>query len=73
VSIKLETLAEWTKAVLTTLVGSTIPLSLRLTYVPFAELNPFSMFPSSRSLAAMRFPSKPAFWQIVIAGILMAF
>lgn len=31
------------------------------------------MFPYSKSLAAIKFPSNPAFWQIVIAGILIAF
>jgi hypothetical protein len=46
VNIKLATLDESTKAVLTTLVGSMIPTSLMFTYFPVAALNPFSILPS---------------------------
>lgn len=73
VNIKLATLDESIKAVLTTLVGSIMPSFLISTYVPLAALNPLSPFASSNNLAAINEPWKPAFSQMVTNGILIAF
>jgi hypothetical protein len=43
-----------------------------LTYSPFAALKPFEGVLASRSLSTTIDPSKPAFAQIVFAGILQA-
>ncbi len=73
VNIKLATLDESTNAVLTTLVGSIIPYFLISTYDPLAALNPLYEFPYYDNFAAINEPWNPAFSQIVINGILMAF
>ncbi len=61
------------RATLTTLVGSMIPLSIRLVYSPVLASNPYL-----RSLLALIFsttvtPSNPALDAIVLQGRLMAF
>lgn len=73
VNIKLATLDESNKALLTTFVGSIIPYSFMSTYFPFAALKPLFALPSSNNFAAINEPSYPAFSAILIKGIRIAF
>lgn len=49
-----------------------MPLSFILTNIPLVALNPWAELFCSRSLAAIKEPSKPAFSAILINGILIA-
>jgi len=64
--------AESIRAVLTTFVGSMIPLSNKLQYSPFAASNPHAGSFFSSSFSQTIEPSTPEFWQIVLQGILHA-
>ena len=61
------------RALLTTLVGSIIPASIRLVYLSLAASQPKLTSFCSRSLPTISAPSFPAFSAIVLHGIQIAF